>query len=241
MASQNDGESMSEGWVYVLINPTLQRNLLKIGKTTKKPEERAKELSSSSGMPMEYYVAYDVCVSDCDMAEKLIHKKLERYRFKRNREFFHLPLRQAIPIMEEIAQHVGKIPEESALELHEPLEEGVMKKKNHPKDSSRVRSSYANFEELRRHLEEAPAVRITICMDKHLLKGGTLAELQRKAAEDNKRLGSNDFLTPGRIKTHINFRRNHDHWVIEENKIGEFRIVGYRADLDEELRSSHMR
>ena len=232
---------MSEGWIYVLINPTMQKNLPKIGKTTKSPEERAKELSSSSGMPMEYYVAYDVYVSDCSMAEKLIHKKLERYRFKRNREFFHLPLRQVIPVMEEIAHHVGKISEESALESHEPREEKVVNKKTHPNDSSKVRPSYANFEELRSHLEEAIADRITICMDKHLLTGGTLVELQRKIEEDNKRLRSNDFRSPSRIKSHINFRRKHNKWAIKENSIGEFRIVGYRQDIDENLRSTHMK
>lgn len=232
---------MSKGWVYVLINPTMQKNLLKIGKTTKSPEERAKELSSSSGMPMEYYVAYDVYVSDCNIAEMLIHKKLESYRLKRNREFFHIPLRQAIPIIEEIAEHVGKIIDYPSLELHEPLEEKAVKIKTHPNDSSKIRASYDSFEELRKHLEEAPADKITICMDKHLLAGGTLAELHQKAEEDNKRLGSNDFRTTGRIKAHINSRRKNWHWVIEENSIGEFRIVGYRQDIDERLRSIHIK
>ncbi len=76
-------------------------------------------------------------------------------------------------------------------------------------------------------------------MDKHLLAGGTLVELQRKAEEDNKRLESNDFRTLGRIKSHINFRRKHNNWAIEENSISEFRIVGYRQDIDEGLRSTH--
>ncbi len=116
-----------------------------------------------------------------------------------------------------------------------------MKRKSHPNDSSIVRSSYASFEELRKHLEEAPSERITISMDKHLLEGGTLVELQKKAAKDNKRLGSNDYRTRARVKTHINSRRNHWHWVIEENAIGEFRIVGYGRDVDEGLRSAHMR
>lgn len=116
-----------------------------------------------------------------------------------------------------------------------------MNRKTHPNDCSRVRPNYASFEELRRHLEEAPADRITICMDKHLLEGGTLSEFQRKAEENNKRLKGNDFLTPGRIKRHIKWRREHDNWVIEENSIGEFRIVGYRQDIDEALRSKHMR
>ena len=116
-----------------------------------------------------------------------------------------------------------------------------MKRLEHPDDSSIVRHSYVNFKELRTHLKSVPANRITICMDKHLLEGGTLEDLTRQAAEDNARLGSNDFRTTGRIRAHINFRRNHDGWVIEENARGEFRIVGYRHDIDENLRSAHMR
>ena len=81
--------------------------------------------------------------------------------------------------------------------------ERVMKTAAHPDDSSIVRPSYSNFNELRTHLERAPANRITICMDKHLLNGGTLDELRLKAEDDNDRLGSNDFRTIGRI----NYRR----------------------------------
>jgi hypothetical protein len=116
-----------------------------------------------------------------------------------------------------------------------------MKRTEHPDDSSIIRHTYANFEELRTHLESGPTNRITICMDKHLLRGGTLEKLKRQAAEDNARLGSNDFRTVSRIRTHINFRRDHDGWVIEENGRGEFRIVGYRHDIDESLKSAHMR
>ncbi len=99
---------MGKGWVYILINPSLQKNLLKIGKTEVSPQERAKQLSST-GVPTEFHVAYDVQVEDCHTAEKLIHDELEQYRYKRDREFFNIPLKQAIPIVENIASKAGKV------------------------------------------------------------------------------------------------------------------------------------
>jgi len=38
---------MNEGWIYILINPAFKKDLLKIGKTKRQPEERAKELSTT--------------------------------------------------------------------------------------------------------------------------------------------------------------------------------------------------
>ena len=50
------------GYVYILINQSyryggLRRKLLKIGQTSRNPEERAKELSST-GVPTPFEVAY---------------------------------------------------------------------------------------------------------------------------------------------------------------------------------------
>ena len=114
-----------------------------------------------------------------------------------------------------------------------------MRKKTHPNDSPKVRSSYPSFAELKRHLEEAPASKITMCMDKHLLDGGTLGELMGKVAQDNRRLGSNDFKSESRIKAHIEHRRRKG-WIIEENENKEFKLVGYRNDADQNLKSAHM-
>jgi hypothetical protein len=46
------------GFVYVLINPSLP-SYVKIGKTTKDPSIRAAELSSATGVPTPFYVAYE--------------------------------------------------------------------------------------------------------------------------------------------------------------------------------------
>jgi TPR repeat protein len=73
-------------------------NLVKVGKTTRNPEERASELSSATGVPTPFVVAYDAYFDDCYMAEDYVHKKLEQkgFRLSSNREFFQAPLKEVI-------------------------------------------------------------------------------------------------------------------------------------------------
>lgn len=98
---------MLAGYIYILINPSYKQ-LLKIGKTSRLPEERAAELSSSTGIPTRFYVAYQERVDDCDTAESFIHKRLEPYRVNSGREFFELPLQDAIRIVSSIASEVNR-------------------------------------------------------------------------------------------------------------------------------------
>lgn len=77
------------GYVYALINPSMA-GLVKVGKTTRTPEERAKELSASTGVPIPFMVAFYETFSDCTLAEEYVHAKLESLgcRHSDNREFF---------------------------------------------------------------------------------------------------------------------------------------------------------
>ena len=61
-------ESFKEGYVYILINASLQKNTLKIGMTRRTPEMRAEEMSEETGLPSEYIVAYERKVLDCEKA-----------------------------------------------------------------------------------------------------------------------------------------------------------------------------
>lgn len=97
---------MAAGVIYILVTPT-NRRLLKIGKTTRTAEERAAEISNGSGVPAPYWVVYDDHVHDCHKAEKLIHSRLASYRYRGNREFFDLPLKQAIPVVMEVITQVN--------------------------------------------------------------------------------------------------------------------------------------
>ena len=46
---------MNEGYIYVLINPSME-DVVKIGKTERDPKNRAAELSSVSGVPEKFIV-----------------------------------------------------------------------------------------------------------------------------------------------------------------------------------------
>jgi hypothetical protein len=72
--------------------------LVKIGKTEREPDERAKELSGVTGIPTPYSVAYDEWFADCSRAEEYIHTLLTAngYRVADNREFFSVPVKVAI-------------------------------------------------------------------------------------------------------------------------------------------------
>ena len=88
----------TKGFVYVLMNAAMP-DLLKIGKTIRSSDDRASELSQSTGVPCGFIVAFEVEVSDCDAAERLIHQELAACRYTENREFFKLPLKDVIPVL----------------------------------------------------------------------------------------------------------------------------------------------
>jgi hypothetical protein len=81
----------------------------------------------------------------------------------------------------------------------------------------RHKSKYRDFDELKEHLTNAPDEKITMCMDKLLLRGARLSEMLFEIQEHNKRLGSNDFRDTERIKAHIAFRETHDDWIFERS------------------------
>jgi len=97
----NQENGNKKGYVYILVNPAFT-GFVKIGKTIKEPEERARQLSSGSGVPAPYAVAWDAFVYDCDHVEKLIHQQLANSRSRNDREFFSIPLKHAISIASSI-------------------------------------------------------------------------------------------------------------------------------------------
>jgi hypothetical protein len=76
-----------------------------------------------------------------------------------------------------------------------------------PKKPEKSNENNTNaFADLKKQIESASDERVTSCMDRLLLQGGTFAELLEQIGKENERLGSKDFKTPGRIKSHIKSR-----------------------------------
>jgi len=101
MITMSQENTENKGFVYILINPAFT-GFVKVGRTIKEPEIRARELSSGSGVPAPYAVAWDAFVKDFDQVEKLIHQQLAHTRSRHDREFFAIPLKSAISIASSI-------------------------------------------------------------------------------------------------------------------------------------------
>ena len=106
------------GHVYILNNASMPGKL-KIGKTSKSPEQRAAELSAPTAVPCPFEVAFDILVADIDEADRRVHSILAKYRVNRDREFFQAPLKIAIKVLEEVQREI------SAEHLHRSKEIGV--------------------------------------------------------------------------------------------------------------------
>ncbi|QYG91763.1 GIY-YIG nuclease family protein [Iamia sp. SCSIO 61187] len=85
---------MSVGSVYVLYNPSMP-GLLKIGRTKRTAERRARELRTT-GVPSQFIVLFDVLVDDVDRVESAMHQRFAAARHDPKREFFRLAPREAI-------------------------------------------------------------------------------------------------------------------------------------------------
>jgi hypothetical protein len=94
---------LSTGSLYILVNPSFGEGFLKIGMTTRSPRDRARDLSATTGVPTPFVVAYDERVPNCLVAERLVQARLAAHRVSEDREFFHLPLRDAIAVVAEVA------------------------------------------------------------------------------------------------------------------------------------------
>ena len=90
-ADQGEGDQ----WVYVLSNPSLPKEYLKIGYTKLSPEERAIQISSATGVPTPYKVEWAYKCFNGEMVERMTHEKLKAFRVNNRKEFFHISLEEA--------------------------------------------------------------------------------------------------------------------------------------------------
>ncbi|MDA1386252.1 GIY-YIG nuclease family protein [Glycomyces lechevalierae] len=91
------------GVIYVLTNRYFARNIVKIGMTERTATLRARELSTATGVPDDFEVAYEQIVSDAITVESKVHELLADYRLNKRREFFQLPTMKAIEVVRSVA------------------------------------------------------------------------------------------------------------------------------------------
>ncbi|GAB4184557.1 MAG: hypothetical protein Fur006_22140 [Coleofasciculaceae cyanobacterium] len=97
---------MEFGYIYALQNKSLGVHHIKIGRTMRKPELRAKELYAS-GVPEPFDVAFACQVADCVVAEKKIHERLKAYRSNQDREFFIITIEVARSVIFNVCRQIN--------------------------------------------------------------------------------------------------------------------------------------
>lgn len=85
-----------KGFVYILTNKSMP-NTVKVGKTTKTPDNRAQELAST-GVPTPFEIEYYAFFDDMDAAERIAHQMLARNHH--GKEFFAVDVATAIVAVE---------------------------------------------------------------------------------------------------------------------------------------------
>jgi TPR repeat protein len=103
---------MEQGWVYILVNSSIP-GLVKVGRTTRPPAQRAAELSNATGVATPFVVAFEHEFPNCADAEQLVHAELDRrgLRLASNREFFHASPAATVRVVLEVAALTGCAPD----------------------------------------------------------------------------------------------------------------------------------
>lgn len=96
---------MIRGDIYILTNPSLRDDYLKIGLTLVDAKKRAIELSKSSSIPLDFQLKFVFPVMDVITAERRIHLLLDRYRINPSKEFFCLPIKDAVDICKYVSEY----------------------------------------------------------------------------------------------------------------------------------------
>jgi hypothetical protein len=96
----------------------------------------------------------------------------------------------------------------------------MTKKKEEEKKESTIKSlgKCQSFKDLEKFIKNQPNDRITAVLDKALLKPTNYDDLVKLMKKENTRIGSNDFTTKSRIKSHIKHRESVQNWVFQKEK-----------------------
>ena len=90
--------------IYVMSNPSIP-GLLKIGYTGKTIEERCKELSRATGVPVPFNVEYIFRIHGRgEELEREVHRFLEHKRNSNRREFFDVTLQEPIDAINKVGE-----------------------------------------------------------------------------------------------------------------------------------------
>ena len=99
-------EGVNAGYIYIVRNPSFEKDIYKIGLTTTSTEKRISQLSNTS-VPDGFALMRKWNVRDCKKAEKQIHKILNKYRINPKREFFKVDMDVANKVVEDVVKRIN--------------------------------------------------------------------------------------------------------------------------------------
>jgi T5orf172 domain len=99
----NNHQNNSKGWVYIITNP--MHELIKIGFTTEKPEDRASQLDGTS-IAGKHKVIFAILVDNAYQCEQKIHHILDDYRVDNNREWFKVSAAKAVETIKSVPDKI---------------------------------------------------------------------------------------------------------------------------------------
>lgn len=103
-----DKVAVNPGVVYILRNSSYRETIVKVGRTSRSSELRASELSRPTGIATPFEVLYEEAVADSERAEQLVHSRLSKWRVNESREFFNVPLKEAVRAVFEVCLEVNE-------------------------------------------------------------------------------------------------------------------------------------
>ena len=100
--------SHEKSFIYIMSSEA-NKDLLKIGKTERTPEERAKELSGSTSTPFPFRVEHYYCIPKelLNQTELNIHRQLKKVGKHAGKEFFRLSIEEAKAHIEDVLKRTG--------------------------------------------------------------------------------------------------------------------------------------
>jgi hypothetical protein len=98
-----DGNLKPTEFVYVLVNKSIP-GMVKIGMTVRNVDERAKEISSATGVPTPWVPIYSFQCFNSYKLEQEIHEYLDAIRVNENREMFAMSSTDAIKIVKQLGE-----------------------------------------------------------------------------------------------------------------------------------------
>ena len=97
----NNQNRTTQGWVYILTNPSFREDWVKIGKSSRPVDIRSKELDSTA-VPLPFEIYATLKTAKYEIVERKIHKAIDRLtdlRIRQNREFFNIKPELAVEIL----------------------------------------------------------------------------------------------------------------------------------------------